>query len=116
MRRWTIGALLTGIAALVMVAAPQATRADERNFTLINASPSVVITHVYVSAATTNDWEEDILGRDVLDPGDSVDILFSRYDGEGGQCLYDIKVVGDGGQEGVLYNVNLCTTETVTFR
>lgn len=115
MARWLTRSVIALVAVLGMVAlTAQSTRADERDFTLVNAS-SVVITHVYVSAADLADWGDDILGRDVLMPGESVDILFSRFDGEAGNCLYDIRVRGQNGEEGFLYGVNLCTTTTVTF-
>lgn len=112
-RGLSLFAALVAMVTLVALAAPE-TRADPRNFTLINGS-SITITHVYVSASDARDWGDDILGRDVLLPGESVDILFSRFDGEAGQCLYDIWVIGKDGEEGYLYGVDLCTTTTVTF-
>jgi hypothetical protein len=94
---------------------PSPTFADQRDFTLINGSPTLVITHVHVSASDDNEWGEDILGRDVLGPQESVLIQFSRYDGEAGKCFYDIRVIGNTGGEGLMPRVNLCTTSTVTF-
>ncbi len=92
---------------------PQRTLADERDFTLVNGG-NTVITHVYVSPSEARDWGDDILGRDVLNPGESVFIYFSRYDA--GSCFYDIRVLGrNGAEEGVLNRVNLCATDTVTF-
>jgi hypothetical protein len=110
--------MLAAFLAVTVLAltAQQTNAADRRDFTLINASPSVTIYHVYVSASDDNDWGDDILDVDVVFPGDSVDVYFSRFDGEAGKCLYDIKVVGDSGEEGFLWAVNLCTTTTVTFR
>lgn len=115
MSRWTAGllvALFAVVAALAM-GAPDA-RADQRNLTLINGS-GVTIVDVYVSAADIQDWQDDILGRDVLLPGEEAEILFSRFDGEAGVCLYDIRVIADTGAEGFLYGVDLCSTLTVTF-
>jgi hypothetical protein len=109
--------VLALIAVVAMVAlTTHTTHADQRNFTLVNGSGSVVITHVYVSSSDTMDWEEDILGSDVLNPGDYVNIRFSRFDGEAGNCFYDIRILGKGGEEGIMWNVNLCLTDTVTFR
>jgi hypothetical protein len=102
------------VMTLVVAGSTQRVSADERNFTLINAS-AITIIDVYVSAADLADWGDDILGRDVLYSGEEVNILFSRYDGESGQCLYDIKVIGENGEEGFLYAVNLCETTSVTF-
>jgi hypothetical protein len=86
--------------------------ADPRDFTVINDT-SVVLTHVYVSPSDTDAWGDDILGRDILNPSESVDVTFSLFDGT--SCLYDVKVVGQQGQQGVLYKVDLCNTTTVTF-
>lgn len=91
----------------------QSALADPRNFTVINGS-SLLITHLYVSHSSENTWGPDILGADVLPQGQSVDIVFPSA--EEGICTYDIKVTGEGGTEGRLDAVNLCTTETVTFQ
>ncbi len=109
--------LIVAIVGLGIVAgpmnAPQRALADQRDFTLVNDSGRV-ITHVYVSPSKDREWGDDILGRDVLQPGESVFIYFSRYDA--GSCFYDIRVVGsNGAEEGILTGVNLCTTDTVTF-
>ena len=115
MKRW----LVTGVLALAMVVAvaavnPPSAHADPRDFTLINAHPSVTLTHVFVSASDEADWGDDILGVSVLPPGESVFIYFTRF--TAGSCLYDIRVIYEDGDEGYLYKVNLCETDTVTFR
>lgn len=86
--------------------------ADQRDFQLINDS-SVIIDEVYVSTINTDDWEEDILGQDILPSGESVNITFSR-DADG-TCAYDIKVVTEPDTSVVLPNVNLCGTVNVIF-
>ena len=96
--------------ATMVVASTSAALADSRDFTLNNNS-DVIITHVYVSSVNTSSWEEDVLGRDVLSPGESVDITFSGP----GACSYDIKVLAVDGREGYLWGVDLCSTTDVTF-
>ncbi len=86
--------------------------ADQRDFTLVNDS-QVVIDEVYVSTVKTDDWEEDVLGRDRLDSGESTVITFSR--GVAGTCAYDIKVVTAQNRSFELSNVNLCKTNDVIF-
>ena len=88
--------------------------ADPRDFTLVNES-TVTITHIYVSASDTTSWDEDVLGQDVLPPGDSVDIVFPAKDSNVEKCVYDIKVLARDGREGFLYNIDLCSTTTVRF-
>ena len=113
MRRWFTHAALGVVMALsTVVVSATAAHADPRDFTLHNGS-GVVISEVYVSSSAVTQWEEDVLGRDVLMPGESVTINFSRF--TEGDCLYDIKVVADTGGEGQLNQVNLCEVTDVTF-
>lgn len=112
-RRLTGGALALVLALAMVTLSSRAAHADPRDFTLINAHPTVTITHVYVGPSNQADWGEDILGRDVLPPGESVFIYFTRF--TPGDCFYDIRVVFADGDEGLLYGVNLCETDTVTF-
>ena len=113
-RRLVYPLLVLAVAMLAVAMGTRQVSADPRNFTFINASPITII-DVYVTASNTTDWGDDILGRDVLFSGEEVDILFSRFDGEAGQCLYDILVRGENGEEGYLYGVNLCETTSVTY-
>src|ERR1051326_2151751 len=48
-----------------------------QDFTLVNET-GVEIHKVYISPHDSNDWEEDILGKDTLPSGESVDIKFHR--------------------------------------
>jgi len=40
-------------------------------------------------------------------------VVFGAFDGS--TCLYDVKVMGQGGQEGYLYKVDLCTVTNVNL-
>jgi hypothetical protein len=87
----------------------QAALADPRDFTLENDSLAY-ITHVYVSASSSDSWGHDILGVDVLSPGASVDIAFDASIGR--TCIYDILVVTEEGARTRKNRENLCTTTT----
>lgn len=52
-------------------------RVGDQDFTLINKT-GFEIYSVYVSPNNADEWGEDILGRDTLGTGESVDIEFSR--------------------------------------
>lgn len=108
--------MLALVAALgVLGGAPQRALADDpRDFTLVNGS-QVTIREVYVSPTDAQSWQEDVLGQDVLPPGERVNIRFNANDADAGKCVYDIRVVGNNGAEGRMTQVNLCTTTTVTF-
>ncbi|WP_148292358.1 MULTISPECIES: hypothetical protein [Planktothrix] len=73
-------------------------------FTMTNDSGQV-ITHFYASPPTTSDWEDDILGVDVLAPGDSVDITIN--DGQE-DCFYDFRAVYEDGSEVVATKQEVC--------
>ena len=67
-------------AALALLAALWAMPAfaDPRDFNVVNGT-SVVLTHVFVSPSDTQDWGDDIMGRDVLN---RLEILFRGPAGE----------------------------------
>ena len=77
-----------------------------QNFTIRN-NTGQTINELYVSAVTTDDWEEDILGRDTLPNGETAQISFAR---EETQCNWDIRVVFENGQSLEERGVNLCQT------
>jgi hypothetical protein len=106
--------LAIATALLLQVGSPHQTLADPRDFTLINGS-QVTIQEVYVSSSDVQSWQADVLGNDVLPPGQRVNITFPGTDADAGKCMYDIRVVGPNGAEGRMTGVNLCTTTTVTF-
>lgn len=111
MRKWLMAGVFALVAVVGLAAGAGTARADVRDFTLYNES-NVTIYYVYVSPSNTSEWGDDVLGADVLLSGDSVNIVFNYFDGT---CLYDIKVVGENGEEGFLYSVDLCSTSYVTF-
>ncbi len=47
------------------------------------------------------------MGTDIPNPGDSINIHVSPSDAGAGTCQYDIRVLGQQGEEGVLYKIAL---------
>jgi hypothetical protein len=80
---------------------------------IINGLKSMQITEIYLSAVSTNDWEEDVLGDEVLDPGDSVTVEFAFDETE---CRWDLMAVDRNGNEVVWENLNLCGIGTITLK
>lgn len=107
MRRIILSALL---AASLLPAA--AVAQGKQDFTLVNRT-GYDIDEVYVSPVKTDDWEEDVMGRDTLDNGDSVDISFGRKDKS---CRYDLKVVYSDGEEAEWDSLDLCSISRVVIR
>ncbi len=104
-------AFAAAVAAAVLVAIPPAL-ADERDITVVNKT-GAVIQSLFISAVDTEDWEEDVLGLDVLADGESVEISFSGY--EKGQCTFDVLATNEDGDAWLLPDVDLCETATVTI-
>lgn len=100
---------IVGVAALLSM--PVA--AGDQDFVLINGT-GYVISEVYVSPVKAGDWEEDVLGRDVLGVDDRTEIRFSR---DTDACRWDLKVVyEDDGSSAEWGNLNLCEISAVTLR
>ncbi|HLI95434.1 MAG TPA: hypothetical protein VKT72_05010 [Candidatus Baltobacteraceae bacterium] len=85
--------------------------ADQRDFTVYNET-SFTIDSLYVSPHSSDNWEEDVLGNDVLEPGHHVKIMFSD---DLGYCYYDIKAIYSDGTDSEKYNVDLCSISTFHF-
>jgi len=83
----------------------------QQNFTVVNTTGHTVVT-LNVAPNNVNEWGPDILGRDVLNNGESASITFER--GES-QCLWDIRATYDDGDTTDMRAVNLCTVGTVTL-
>ena len=73
----------------------------------------MAINELYVSKASTDAWEEDILGRDTLPNGESVEITFSPKEGA---AKWDVKLVDDKGKDHKYYNLNLLEISEITVR
>lgn len=98
------------LAAGLCLLAPAAL-AEDLVFMLDNQS-SVTVSEFYASPADVGDWEEDILGQDVLPAGSSVRITIA--DGRS-QCDYDLRIVAEEGQ--ILEDtVDLCAMGSYTVR
>ena len=94
-------------AVLLSAAAPVAAMAQTTEpvtFTLNNQTEHV-LTALYISKVSTDDWEEDILGSDVLGAGDSMEVTI---DDDLPDCKYDLKAVFEDGDEAIMGAENFC--------
>ena len=96
----------------------QSALAESASFTLINRT-SRDLEEFYASPPQIQDWEEDILGVDVLPAGESVEITIED---ERPDCLYDFKSVlgpspdGSTGSGALIQsNVNVCDGGTYEY-
>jgi hypothetical protein len=81
------------------------------DFTLKNDT-GLTISELYVSPNTSDDWEEDVLGRDILKHGESLDIAFSRTEKT---CLWDLKIVDEDDDEVEWGQLDLCKAAHITL-
>jgi hypothetical protein len=95
------------VAVLFSAAAPVAAMAQTTEpvtFTLNNQTDHV-LTALYISKVSTDEWEEDIFGSDVLGAGDSMEITI---DDNLSDCKYDLKAVFEDGDEAILGAEDFC--------
>ncbi len=99
---------LLGLAAFAFVASASA---EDRHVKIINET-SATIVHFYGSNAGSDSWEEDILGQDVLKPGQSVNI---NFDDGSGYCLFDFKAEFSDGDTLIRRGIDVCKTGTYRY-
>ena len=83
----------------------------KQDFTLHNET-GVTIEELYVSPVKTDDWEEDVLGIDVLADGESTEISFSRSTNA---CKWDLMIKDEDGDQVEWNDLNLCEISEVTL-
>jgi len=86
-------------------------QSGKHDFTLVNET-GVEIHKVYISPHDSDDWEEDILGRDTLPSGESVDIKFHRNEKA---AKWDLRVEDSKGNAIEWENLNLLEISKVTL-
>ena len=96
--------------ALILAGVPMA-QAEDLVFTLSN-NTSVVLMELYVSPSDSDNWEEDVLGNDVVMPSESGDVIIA--DGLS-TCMYDILGVFEDGDEVEDYEIDLCELGAYAF-
>ena len=68
------------------------------------------IYYLYVSNTSSGDWEEDVLGSDILSDGETIRVDVKRADSE----YFDIRAVDSDDDSYTLWNVDISTRD-VTF-
>jgi hypothetical protein len=99
-------------AAALMVLTPTLASAAPQDFELTNAT-GYDLKNLYISPTTTNDWQDDVLGEDVLGNGQAVKIHFPG--GRAETCEWDLKVTYSDDSSHEWTNVNLCTISSLTI-
>jgi len=100
------------VIALASLSSASFAQQGKQNFTLINKSGQA-IQELYVSKASADDWEEDILGKDTLPNGESLEITFSPKERA---AKWDVRIIDDKGKEHKYFNLNLLEISEITVR
>ncbi len=82
----------------------------EREVTVLNGSPRP-INEIYVSPESAEQWGEDRLGDQTLDPGDLLRLRLGRTR----ECIFDAKVVYDDASREETRGLNLCRIHQINF-
>ena len=101
-RRAFVGAAVLALAATTAFA--QSNDGNDRRVRIINDT-GVVMTHFYASDSRASNWEEDILGSDVLPSGRSIVI---NIDDGSGACVYDFRARFADGDVLERFRINVC--------
>lgn len=109
MIRQTLAA--ASLAACAIAATAGAAAALDRTVTVINETTYAIV-NFYASNVGADDWQEDILGADIIYPGEAWDI---NFDDGTGYCMFDFLAIFDDGEELVHERVNICEISTYRF-
>ncbi|WP_157072363.1 hypothetical protein [Brevundimonas bacteroides] len=96
--------ITASVLGMAMLASSAGAQTDPINFTLTNDT-EYTLTHLYISLPSTDEWEEDIFGDDVLAPGETFNI--SIDDGLD-ECVYDIRADFEDGDSIQIAEVDFC--------
>ena len=99
------------VSALALFANRQIGLAGDQDFTLVNKT-GVEIHSLHVSPADADKWGPDILGKDTLEDGQSVEIKFHRdEDAE----KWDLRIEDKGGNAIEWEDLNLMKISKITL-
>ena len=93
---------LLAAAAVFGLAAPALAQSSDPSFR-VNNKTRIVINEIYVSSANDSAWGQDLLGQNVLPPGQTYIVRLPQA-----QCMNDIRVVFADGQAHERRRVDTC--------
>ena len=108
MRTLAIAAIVAAVAFTVPASADDA----KQDFKLVNKT-GYELKALYVAPSKSDDWQDDVLGQDTLDDGQTVNVHFSP---KTKTCIFDLKVVySDDDSSAVWQKIDLCSVEKITI-
>ena len=106
-----VGLAAGGLVALYLLVSAGSAFAGIQDFFIHNKGKFAVY-YIYISPDYSSEWEEDVLGTDVLMPGESLEIEMIDY---GNHCYFDILIEDSQGNQREYWDVDLCTVLDVEF-
>lgn len=104
----TAAAIAIAASALFMAG----TASAENRHVMVTNGTSYTLVNFYASNAGMTSWEEDILGVDVLYPGEQAMI---NIDDGTGACIFDFKGVFEDGDSVINYGIDVCSVTDYVF-
>jgi len=101
---------LFAVAGMALLATTVA-RAGDQDFTLVNKT-GVEIHSLHVAPHSGDEWGEDILGKDTLADGDSLEIVFGKHDRA---HHWDLRIEDEKGNVLTWENLDLTAISEVTL-
>jgi hypothetical protein len=96
---------------VVAIALSPVAMAGDQDFTLVNQT-GVEIHKLYTSPHSSDEWEEDVLGKDTLDDGESIDVTFGKKEKA---AHWDLRVEDEHGTAITWENLNLKEISELTL-
>lgn len=101
---------LLAVVGMALLAAAAAV-AGEQDFTVVNQT-GVEIHKLFVAPHSSDDWGDDILGKDTLPDGETLDIEFGRHEKA---AHWDLKIEDSEGHSVEWESLNLLEISKVTL-
>ena len=84
-------------------------QSTDPSFRLNNRSDHTIM-EVYVTSSQVQHWGQDLLGANVLPPGQSFVVRLPN-----GQCVNDIRLVAEGGRAVERMRINTCDLTDINY-
>ena len=98
--------------AVAALSAPALAEDAKQDFRLVNRT-GYELKALFVSPSKSDDWQEDVLGQEVLEDGKAVNVHFSP---KVKTCKWDLKVVyTEDDSNAVWQNIDLCSVDKITI-
>jgi hypothetical protein len=83
----------------------------KQDFTIVNQT-GVIINELHIAPSESDEWGEDVLGRDALDVDQECDIQFDKKEDV---CNWDLKITDKDGNFLYWENIDLCKWAKITL-